>query len=164
MKPYSKKYLTLALAGVLAASIPVSAFANTEDASATDKNETTVEQPAKPGSDNESGNQGTGETGKTKTGDKENKVDKDKKDKEDKKQEEKIKELENKIKDLEKDKEKKKEEDRKKYGNISITNVRYDGKYIKGETSAYAKIYVQEDGYKEFRRAREKLIKMVTSQ
>ena len=27
MKPYSKKYLTLALAGVLAASIPVSAFA-----------------------------------------------------------------------------------------------------------------------------------------
>ncbi|MDU5417187.1 S-layer homology domain-containing protein [Peptoniphilus harei] len=156
MKPYSKKYLTLALAGVLAASIPVSAFANTEDASATDKNETTVEQPAKPGSDNESGNQGTGETGKTKTGDKENKVDKDKKDKEDKKQEEKIKELENKIKDLEKDKEKKKEEDRKKYGNISITNVRYDGKYIKGETSAYAKIYVQEDGYKEFRRAREK--------
>lgn len=32
MKPYSKKYLTLALAGVLAASIPVSAFAaNTND-------------------------------------------------------------------------------------------------------------------------------------
>ena len=28
MKPYSKKYLTLALAGVLAASMPVSAFAN----------------------------------------------------------------------------------------------------------------------------------------
>ena len=27
MKPYSKKYLTLALAGVLAASIPASAFA-----------------------------------------------------------------------------------------------------------------------------------------
>ena len=31
MKPYSKKYLTLALAGVLAASIPVSAFATGEE-------------------------------------------------------------------------------------------------------------------------------------
>ena len=31
MKPYSKKYLTLALAGVLAASIPVSAFATGEN-------------------------------------------------------------------------------------------------------------------------------------
>ena len=31
MKPYSKKYLTLALAGVLAASMPVSAFANNDE-------------------------------------------------------------------------------------------------------------------------------------
>lgn len=151
MKPYSKKYLTLALAGVLAASIPASAFAETTEATNEGKTPNASVEIT-PGTGNESGDPGTGETGKTKTGDKENKVDKDKKDKEDKKQEEKIKELENKIKDLEKDKEKKKEEDRKKYRNITLSNVRYDGKYIKGETSAYAKIYLQEDGFRDIRR------------
>ena len=129
MKPYSKKYLTLALAGVLAASIPASAFAEctTDDVA----NKTKVEDTA---DKNKAGD-------KTKT---ENKT-------ENKKQEDKIKELEKKIEDLEKDKEKKKEEDRKKYGNITLSNVRYDGKYIKGETSAYAKIYVQDNYYNEFR-------------
>lgn len=37
MKPYSKKYLTLALAGVLAASMPVSAFAGNNDTNETRK-------------------------------------------------------------------------------------------------------------------------------
>lgn len=50
MKPYSKKYLTLALAGVLAASIPATAFA-AEGAdgtgSETDK-KPGVEQPVQP--------------------------------------------------------------------------------------------------------------------
>ena len=124
MKPYSKKYLTLALAGVLAASIPASAFAEstTDDVA----NKTKVEDTA---DKNKAGD-------KTKT---ENKT------------ENKTEELEKKIEDLEKDKEKKKEEDRKKYGNITLSNVRYDGKYIKGETSAYAKIYVQDNYYNEFR-------------
>ena len=49
MKPYSKKYLTLALAGVLAASMPVSAFAHegTEGASAGSAPAAT--EPATPG-------------------------------------------------------------------------------------------------------------------
>ncbi len=47
MKPYSKKYLTLALAGVLAASMPVSAFANEGT------------EPTKPGT---TVTEGTGET------------------------------------------------------------------------------------------------------
>ena len=46
MKPYSKKYLTLALAGVLAASMPVSAFAH-EGKEPTTPN-TTTEQPTTP--------------------------------------------------------------------------------------------------------------------
>ena len=46
MKPYSKKYLTLALAGVLAASMPVSAFAHEGKEPTEPKTQT--EQPATP--------------------------------------------------------------------------------------------------------------------
>ena len=53
MKPYSKKYLTLALAGVLAASMPVSAFAHEGT------------EPTKPGT---TVTEGTGETTTSKTG------------------------------------------------------------------------------------------------
>ena len=53
MKPYSKKYLTLALAGVLAASMPVSAFAHEGT------------EPTKPGT---TVTEGTGETTTPKTG------------------------------------------------------------------------------------------------
>lgn len=141
MKPYSKKYLTLALAGVLAASIPASAFATGEAGAGNAENKAKVEDTV---DKNKTDNTGD----KNKAGDKtetDNKT-------ENKKQEDKIKELEKKIEDLEKDKEKKKEENRRKYGNITLSNVRYDGKYIKGETSAYAKIYLQEDGFRDIRR------------
>lgn len=153
MKPYSKKYLTLALAGVLAASIPVSAFANTEDtnraSAGTEASETT-----KPGTDNESGNPGTGEAGKTET-EAEKKAKEKAKAAEDKAKEEeaKRKKAEKELDKLKKEKEEeKKEENRRKYGNITLSNVRYDGKYIKGETSADAKIYLQEDGFRDIRR------------
>ena len=148
MKPYSKKYLTLALAGVLAASIPVSAFAetNTNNADARDK-KPGLEQPK--------------ETEKEKTQDQENKtqdqIDKEEAEKAKKAAEKKAQEekeaREKAEKELEeyKREQKEKEENRKKYRNITLNNVRYDGKYIKGETSAYAEIYVQDNYYKEFR-------------
>ena len=51
MKPYSKKYLTLALAGVLAASMPVSAFAtgNEKPTSEPTKKEQPADSTNKPG-------------------------------------------------------------------------------------------------------------------
>ena len=153
MKPYSKKYLTLALAGVLAASIPVSAFAETTDA----KNEQTPPAATEPNEKEE-------QNGNKKTQDQ---IDKEEAEEKARQEEEKRKKAEEDAKNakdaLEKYKkeqkekeEKEKEENRRKYRNITLSNVRYDGKYIKGETSAYAKIYVKENGYKEFRRAHEK--------
>ena len=144
MKPYSKKYLTLALAGVLAASIPVSAFAEAKN----DANEVAkpgVEQPKEP---KETENEKTQEEKDAEKAKEE--AEKKAKEAEDKAKEEeaKRKEAEKKLKELE---EKEKEENRRKYGNITLRNVRYDGKYIKGETSAYAKIYVQDNYYNEFR-------------
>ncbi|URN42137.1 S-layer homology domain-containing protein [Peptoniphilus genitalis] len=142
MKPYSKKYLTLALAGVLAASIPATAFA-AEGAdgtgSETDK-KPGVEQPVQPKE----------KTQEEKDADKLKEAEKAKEAAEKKAKEEKEarEKAEKKLKELE---EKEKEENRKKYGNITLSNVRYDGKYIKGETSAYAKIYVQDNYYNEFR-------------
>ena len=123
MKPYSKKYLTLALAGVLAASIPVSAFAT--EVPADPSIETKVTDPAdKNKTDKTDDKNKAGD--KTETG---NKSETDKKTEEDKKADkDKIEELEKKIKDLqEKEKEKEKEENRRKYGNITLSNVRYDG-------------------------------------
>lgn len=142
MKPYSKKYLTLALAGVLAASIPVSAFATGEattdpNAGKTDK-EVTQPAPAQPAPE-KTPDQIAKEEAERKAKEAEDKA---------KEEEAKRKEAEKKLKELE---EKEKEENRKKYGNITLSNVRYDGKYIKGETSAYAKIYVQDNYYNEFR-------------
>ena len=93
MKPYSKKYLTLALAGVLAASMPVSAFATGE----TKPNKT--EKPA---------------------------VTEEKK--EEKKPEEK------------KPEEKKTEENTI----LSLSRVKYDGKYLTGRTSSKATIYIKQ--------------------
>lgn len=145
MKPYSKKYLTLALAGVLAASMPVSAFA------------TGNETP----------------TGPTKNVE-ENKENKENKDNKDKKEltpeekeaaEKKAKEAEKKAKEEEakrkkaeeelekykKDQEKEKEENRRKYERLSLRNVKYDGTYITGETSANAKIYLESTSYRYYR-------------
>ena len=157
MKPYSKKYLTLALAGVLAASIPVSAFAeaSTNDAStgqnpqaATDTN------PGNVDSNKDQNKKETPEEKKTREAKEE--AERKAKEAEDKAKEEeaKRKEAEKKLKELEEKEKKEKEENRKRYGNITLRNVRYDGKYIKGTTSAYAKIYVQDNFYKEFRNKR----------
>lgn len=141
MKPYSKKYLTLALAGLLAASIPATAFAEgtspNPSAGKTDK-EVTQPAPAQPAPE-KTPDQIAKEEAERKAKEAEDKA---------KEEEAKRKEAEKKLKELE---EKEKEENRKKYGNITLSNVRYDGKYIKGETSAYAKIYVQDNYYNEFR-------------
>lgn len=157
MKPYSKKYLTLALAGVLAASIPVSAFAETATNSSTEQNPPAAID-TNPG--NNTGN-GTTNQGSESDADKVKEAEKAKKEAEEaKKAKEKAEEDAKKAKDAlekykkeQKEKEEKEEkENRRKYGNITLNNVRYDGKYIKGETSAYAKIYLQEDGFRDIRR------------
>lgn len=148
MKPYSKKYLTLALAGVLAASIPASAFAEATPSSSAEKSNTpTATDTTTPGAGEHTTNPNKGKT--------QDQIDKEEaerkaKEAEDKAKEEeaKRKEAEKKLKELE---EKEKEENRRKYGNITLSNVRYDGKYIKGTTSAGAKIYVQDNYYNEFR-------------
>ena len=136
MKPYSKKYLTLALAGVLAASIPVSAFATGE------------ESDTKPGGENQPA------VTDTTTNNEKTEAEKAKEEAEKaKKEAEKAKEEAQKAKEKEEkeEKEKKDQENKRKYRRITLNNVRYDGKYIKGETSAYAEIYVQDNYYKEFR-------------
>lgn len=179
MKPYSKKYLTLALAGVLAASIPVSAFATGEGATNNTSTEkevtdtTKTEEKTKPETDTEKTktdaeksnlsefnyNLNKGERFDTKninlpdgakiigsetfeydrTGNHYEYVTVQFNDGSTKK----VK-LNFKVND----------KYEKKYGNITLRNVRYDGKYIKGETSAYARIYVQDNFYKEFRNKR----------
>ncbi|MDK7354225.1 S-layer homology domain-containing protein [Peptoniphilus harei] len=148
MKPYSKKYLTLALAGVLAASIPASAFA-TEVPAGT--NTPAAEQPKdnkKPEAKEKENTQEENETEKAKEEARKAKEAEEAAKKKAQEEKEAREKAEKKLKELE---EKEKEENRKKYGNITLSNVRYDGKYIKGETSAYAKIYVQDNYYNEFR-------------
>lgn len=130
MKPYSKKYLTLALAGVLAASIPVSAFATGE------------ESDTKPGGENQ--------PAVTDTTTNNEKTEAEKAKEEAQKAKEEADRL-RKEKEEKEEKEKKDQENKRKYRRITLNNVRYDGKYINGETSAYAEIYVQDNYYKEFR-------------
>ena len=137
MKPYSKKYLTLALAGVLAASIPVSAFATGEE------------------SDTKLGGENQPAVTDTTTNNEKTEAEKAKKEAEKAKEEaQKAKEEADRLrkeKEEKEEKEKKDQENKRKYRRITLNNVRYDGKYIKGETSAYAEIYVQDNYYKEFR-------------
>ncbi|MBU5668627.1 S-layer homology domain-containing protein [Peptoniphilus sp. MSJ-1] len=59
MKPYSKKYLTLALAGILATSIPMTAFANAQTPPTNDNSSDIVEGSTKPGTENPGTNPGT---------------------------------------------------------------------------------------------------------
>ena len=178
MKPYSKKYLTLALAGVLAASIPASAFANG------------ATEPTIPGSavtdtkNTENSTNSKADTEETKTdaeksnlsefnyslnrgerfhtrnislpdgaeiiGNETYEYDKSGKHHEYvtvqfKDGSKKEVRLNFRVNDR---------YDRydKKYGNITLKNVRYDGTYIKGETSADAKIYVRDDERRSSRR------------
>ena len=154
MKPYSKKYLTLALAGVLAASIPATAFAEVTapnpSAGKTDK-EVTQSAPAqpkdktKPEAKEKENTQEENETEKAKEEARKAKEAEEAAKKKAQEEKEAREKAEKKLKELEE------KENRKKYGNITLSNVRYDGKYIKGETSAYAKIYVQDNYYNEFR-------------
>lgn len=147
MKPYSKKYLTLALAGVLAASMPVSAFANGEASANEPKNN--VEE--KKG--NKDKKELTSEE-KALEAEKKAKEEKEEAEKKAKEEETKRKKAEEELEKYKKDQEKEKEENRRKYERLNLRNVRYDGTYIKGETSADAKIYVRDDYYREFRNSR----------
>ena len=165
MKPYSKKYLTLALAGVLAASMPVSAFAH-EDT-----------EPKKPGT---TVTEGTGETTPTKSeADKSNLSDfnynLDRGERfytRDITLPDGAKIIGNET--FEYDKTGSHSEyvtvqfrdgsiktiklnfnvgDRynNRYGNITLRNVKYDGTYITGYTSADARIYVVNNKYRDLR-------------
>lgn len=145
MKPYSKKYLTLALAGVLAASIPASAFAHEGTPEAAGK-ETKVEDNKKDDKKELTSEEKALEDAKKA---KEEKEEAEKKAKE---EETKRKKVEEELEKYKKDQEK--EENRRKYERLNLRNVRYDGTYIKGETSADAKIYVRDDYYREFRNSR----------
>lgn len=141
MKPYSKKYLTLALAGVLAASIPVSAFAEGpadpnagKDAKVTDTNpENKTGKGAADqglGSDSDKVKEAQKETEKAK------------------KEAEKAKEDAQKAKEeadrLRKEKEEKeKAEERRQRERLSLSNLKYDGTYLTGYTSSKADIYIK---------------------
>ena len=184
MKPYSKKYLTLALAGVLAASMPVSAFAHEGT------------EPTKPGT---TVTEGTGETTTPKTGETTpttpsipTKTEADKSDLSsldfnlDKGErfytgdirlpegatiENRIFEYDSKGNHVEIVTVKFKDGSTKnvtlkfnvsdrydnRYRNLTLTNVRFDGTYLSGQTSPKASIYVKSRNLKDYRRLDEYL-------
>ena len=171
MKPYSKKYLTLALAGVLAASIPVSAFAANNNGLKNPQpgvTETTNNnQNENNDNENKSDNTKEKEADTTTVGDRKITLEKGERfytsnidlpkgaeiigedhysfDSTGKRTREvtvRFKDGSEKKIELTFDVINRKEE--KKYGNITLNNVRYDGTYIKGETSSDAKIYVRD--------------------
>ena len=147
MKPYSKKYLTLALAGVLAASMPVSAFATGNEKPTSEP--TKKEQPA-----DSTNKTGTPDPAKPKTEEEKAKEAEEKaKEAEEKAKEEeaKRKKAEEELEKYKKDQEKEKEENRRKYERLNLRNVKYDGTYITGETSANAKIYLESTSYRDYR-------------
>ena len=141
MKPYSKKYLTLALAGVLAASIPATAFAKGpadpnagKDAKVTDTNP--ENKTGKGAADQGSGS----DSDKVKEAQKETEKAK--------KEAEKAKEDAQKAKEeadrLRKEKEEKeKAEERRQRERLSLSNLKYDGTYLTGYTSSKADIYIK---------------------
>ena len=169
MKPYSKKYLTLALAGVLAASIPASAFAANDNVNEAQTGSTTTQEESL---DNRSEAQKSdlrdidvtiekGDSyytsninlpkGATIDADKSYSFDTTGK----RTRKVRVKFSDNSVKDININFNvvDKKYDDRR-YERINLRNVRYDGTYIKGETSADARIYVRDDYYKEFRNSR----------
>ena len=174
MKPYSKKYLTLALAGVLAASMPVSAFANgdtngpnnvinLEDKNTTGDNEAPKNEKEKNKTDAEKSNLtdfnyslNRGERFYTKNislpdgakiiGNESFEYDKTGRHSEYvtvefKDGSKKTIELNFKVNDRYDN----------RYDNITLRNVKYDGTYITGETSANAKIYLESTSYRDYR-------------
>lgn len=149
MKPYSKKYLTLALAGVLAASIPVSAFAGgatTGDG----KQQTTppvVTDPKNPGTGNGSGKTETEAEKKAREEAEKAKEEAQKAKEEAQKAKEEAdrlrKEKEAKEKKDKEEKEKKEQEERRQRERLSLSNLKYDGTYLTGYTSSKADIYIK---------------------
>lgn len=181
MKPYSKKYLTLALAGVLVSSMPVSAFAQTETTPGA-KAETAETKQENPSSSSNENTKQSEVVNKEKT---ETEADKSNLsslnytlnrgerfyasdinlpdgarivDNETFKFDSKG-DYERTVKVQFNDGSTKnvtvyfKVRDRydDRYYNITLTNVKYDGTYLKGETSAYARIYVENTGYRDYR-------------
>lgn len=144
MKPYSKKYLTLALAGVLAASIPASAFANGEAGTGDGKQLTppAAEQPkdkTKPGETKP----GTGDQPAPKKTPEE--IAKEEAEKKAKEAEDARKKAEADAKKAQEEVErlKKEQEERRKRERLSLSNLKYDGTYLTGYTSSKADIYIK---------------------
>lgn len=174
MKPYSKKYLTLALAGVLAASMPVSAFAHEGKEPTEPKTQT--EQPATPK---------TEETIPTKTEAEKSDLSSldfnlDKGERfytgdirlpEGATIENRIFEYDSKGNHVEIVTVKFKDGSTKnvtlkfnvsdrydnRYRNLTLTNVRFDGTYLSGQTSPKASIYIKSRNLKDYRRLDEYL-------
>ena len=142
MKPYSKKYLTLALAGVLAASIPVSAFAETTPGTSAGQNPPAASEPAQP----ETGGQPA--PGKT-----QEQIDKEKAEEKARQEEAKRKKAEadakkaqeeaDRLRKEKEEREKKEQEERRQRERLYLSNLKYDGKYLTGYTSANADIYIK---------------------
>lgn len=177
MKPYSKKYLTLALAGVLAASIPASAFATEATPGAANQPSSITQPAAQTGTESKENKNQVVEKEADKTNLKDRKITLEKGERfytsnidipkgaeiigEDHYSFDSTGKRTREVTVRFKDGSEKKIElnfnvvdrrEEKKHGKITLNNVRYDGKYIKGETSAYAKIYLQEDGFRDIRR------------
>ena len=138
MKPYSKKYLTLALAGVLAASMPVSAFANGEGTEPTGPNSKVTDTTE---------NKEKTETEAEKV---KEEAEKAKKEAEKAKEEaQKAKEEADRLRKEKEEKEKKEKKEReeaerkRRYETLSLSSVKYDGTYLTGYTSAKADIYIK---------------------
>lgn len=142
MKPYSKKYLTLALAGVLAASIPATAFAETTPGTSAGQNPPAASEPAQP----ETGGQPA--PGKT-----QEQIDKEKAEEKARQEEAKRKKAEadakkaqeeaDRLRKEKEEREKKEQEERRQRERLYLSNLKYDGKYLTGYTSANADIYIK---------------------
>ncbi|WP_282924821.1 S-layer homology domain-containing protein [Peptoniphilus genitalis] len=136
MKPYSKKYLTLALAGVLAASIPATAFANGE-AQTSDTSKPAVSGKPAPAQPGEGGQPAPGKT--------QEQIDKEKAEEKARQEEEKRKKAEADAKKAQEEVErlKKEQEERRQRERLSLSNLKYDGTYLTGYTSSKADIYIK---------------------
>ncbi len=139
MKPYSKKYLTLALAGVLAASMPVSAFA-------------AVDEGTEPTGPNSKVTDTTENKEKTETEAEKAKEEAEKAKKEAEKAKEEAQKAKEEADRLRKEKEEKEKKEKKereeaerkrRYETLSLSSVKYDGTYLTGYTSAKADIYIK---------------------
>ncbi len=173
MKPYSKKYLTLALAGVLAASIPVSAFA--EGPAGEGNTPAPAAQPATPaGKQNDQSTNNRTEAQNSDLSDISVTIEKGDKyylknfrfpegatvegetyysyDSTGKRSETiRVKFKDNSVKDIKINFNVVDREDEKRLEKLNLTDLSYDGTYIKGYTSAFADIYVKDnDNYRGF--------------